>query len=575
MAIIEQSYLLFDIALMIIFATLLAYASKLFRQPLIPAYIIAGVILGPTVLGLIQNQSVIYTLSEIGIAFMLFIVGLEMNFNKLKQVGLIASLGGLAQVIVTFVLGYLVGHFLGFNVLVSIYLGLIVAFSSTMVVVKYLSDKEELHTLHGRIILGILLMQDILVVIALSMLGTFNEGSTISAITIAVLKGLGLFAFAALLTRGILRGFFKLAAESQELLFLCSITFCFLFSALAIYLGFSIIVGAFIAGLVLATLPYNRDIIGRIKPLKDFFATLFFVSLGMQLFFDNLNAITIPLMWLCLIVIVAKPLVIMIITSLFGYGKRTSFLTSISLAQISEFSLVLTALGVSLGHLTNEIFSLVIILAGITLTLTAYLVQYDSAIYKLFSRPLSIFEKFGLQTKKLGTYTRGKHYDVIMFGCHRMGNIFLDMFNKMKKKILVVDYNPDTIDNLTNANINCLYGDIKNSEILHEARLNKAKIVLSTVPDYDDNKGLIRYVRKRNKNALIFVTANHLGESLDLYKEGADYVIQPHIFTAEGLHNLFKKSIGKRSYIKAIKKRHLNHLIRLETFVNNNASARI
>lgn len=565
--------LLYDIALMIIFATFLAYVGRILKQPLIPMYIIAGLILGPAVFGFIKNQAVIYTLSEIGIAFMLFIVGLEMNFKKLKEVGLVSSLGGFVQVLVTFVLGFLAGYLLGFGVLINVYFGLIVAFSSTMVVIKYLSDEEELHTLHGRIILGILLMQDILVVIALSLLTSVGNGNGFQSVMFAILKGLGLFAIALLLTKGFLQGIFKLAAKSQELLFLCSITFCFLFSALAVYIGFSMVVGAFIAGISLAVLPYNLDIIGRVKPLKDFFATLFFVSLGMQLIFGDFLNIILPLVLLFIVVVILKPVIIMVICSVFNYGKRTSFLSSISLAQISEFALVIAALGISLGHLSSEIFSLVVLLAGVTLGLTAYFIKYDNKIYEIFSKPLVVFEKLSLfKRKRLGSSLKRKNFDAVMFGCHRMGNIFLRMFKRMKKKILVVDYNPDIINTLVKNKINCLYGDIVNEEILHEAKLGKAKIVLSTIPDFEDTVVLVNYVKKVNKKALVFVTANHLGEALDLYKEGADYVILPHIFTAEGLSNLFKKTIRSKNFLRKIRKKHLDHLLELEFYTGKKRS---
>jgi Kef-type K+ transport system membrane component KefB len=315
------SGLMFEIGLIIIIATVFTYIARLLRQPLIPAYVLTGLILGPIGLGLIKDIKLIESLSEIGIIFLLFIVGLEINFSKLRKVGRVSAMGGLAQVLLTFYAGFAAGKYLlGFTTLTSVYAGLIVAFSSTMVVIKLLSDKEKLDTLHGRIMIGFLLVQDVLVIFALSLLSSAAEFSY-TILLIIFVKVILILGFAALLNRYVIYHMFRFAAKSAEVLFLLSLTICFLFVLLAYILGFSIAIGAFIGGVTLANLPYHFNIIGRISPLKDFFSTIFFVSLGMQLVFASLGKLVVPLITLLALILILKPLIILLILSYQGMAR--------------------------------------------------------------------------------------------------------------------------------------------------------------------------------------------------------------------------------------------------------------
>jgi Kef-type K+ transport system membrane component KefB len=253
-----------QIGIMFIMSALIAIIARLIKQPIIPAYILAGVLIGP-VLGIITNSDVITTLSNIGMAFLLFVVGLEMNLSKIKDTGSFTIIGGTMQVILVFIVGFFASMLLGLTKLESVYIGFIVAFSSTMIVVKLLSDRREIDTLHGRIIIGILLIQDIIALFLFSALMTKN-GFNAFDVLFSLAKCAGVFIIAYLLGRFIFPSAFKFAAKSQEMLFLLSIGVCFMFSLALSYLGFSIVIGAFIAGLSLANLPYNIEIIGRVNP---------------------------------------------------------------------------------------------------------------------------------------------------------------------------------------------------------------------------------------------------------------------------------------------------------------------
>lgn len=520
----------FQIGFIFIIATLGAYLSKLFRQPLIPAYILTGIVIGPF-LGYITNSDIIATLSGIGIAFLLFIVGLEMDIKRLADIGLIASLGGSIQMILTFLLGFFIASLLLFKSIEAAYIGVVVAFSSTMIVVKLLSDKRELDTLHGRVIVGMLLMQDILAIAVLSFLTSMNEFSAL-ILVYSLLKGISIVAVALICSKYLFPVLFRFAAMSQELLFMLAVSVCFFFSLIFSYIGFSIAIGAFVAGITLANLPYNIEIIGRVRSLRDFFATLFFVSLGLQLNLVNISALVYPLIVFTLVVVILKPLIVLAICGFYGYAKKTSFLAANYMAQISEFSLIIVAQGLLLGHISQNIFTLTILLAIVTITITSYLSKFDSVIYNSISKFLGIFDLVK-KAEHLNYIPQYSDYEVILAGYDRIGYSVLRKLQEMKKKFIIVDFNPEIIKRLAKKKIPCLYGDIDDIEIIERLNLKKVELLISTIPDKKDSELLIKRLRKVNKKAAIFVTANRVEEALELYDAGADYVVLPHFLGGE------------------------------------------
>ncbi len=558
---ILQNHLLFDIGAIIIVATFLAYVARLLKQPVIPSYMIAGILLGPFLLKLVKNVELITPMSEIGIAFLLFVAGLEMNFKKLRKVGSVILFGSLIQIAVTFGFGFFLGLLLKLTKFESFILGLVVAFSSTMIVVKLLSDKRELDTLHGRITLGTLLVQDLVVILLLPLATKSFQAHYIEGYAYLLVKGLVLVLLAVLLNKFFVDRIFKFAAKTQELLFLTSISFCFIFSLLAYSFGFSIAVGAFVSGMMLANLPYHYDIIGRIKPLRDFFLTIFFAYLGIQMTFLDIKPIIIALFAFLMLVVIIKPMIILAIVNLFGYGKRASFLTGISLAQISEFSLIIVML--AKDFISKELFSMTIILAVISIATTTYFIKYDEKLYNKLSKYLGLIEIFPRKYHELGFKTKTKP-KIVLFGCHRMGTIILKALSKMRKHVLVVDFNPAVITKLMKQKINCIYGDATNPELLENINFKEMEIVISTIPNEDENEHLIKYAKSKNSKLLILVVANNLFEALNLYEAGADYVILPPIVGGERISHILSDIVKARKDIKELKKRHLKHLIELE-----------
>jgi Kef-type K+ transport system membrane component KefB len=550
-----------QIGIMIILATIGGMLARIIRQPLIPAYIIAGILIGPG-LNLITNTEIIDLFGLAGIAFLLFIVGLELSFDKLRDIGHIATMGTLVQVAVLFSFGYVVAGMLGYLPLESVYVGFIVAFSSTMVVIKLLSDKHELNSLHGRIVIGMLIMQDIIAILALSMLSGAN-GITAVTLLVSIAKAIGVIITAFLASKFLFPHLFKFAARSQELLFLSAVSTCFLFSIIFELIGFSIAIGAFIAGVSLANLPYTLDIISKVKSLRDFFAILFFSSLGMGLVFADIPNVIIPLIILSFIVLLLKPFVLMVLGSFFGYTKRTSFMTSISLAQVSEFSLILVAAGMIHGHLSQEIVTLSILLAIVTISITSYFIKFDHQIYNFLGRFLGVFDV--MSTGKHLEYIKKDKlkYDVLLVGYDRIGyNIFYAL-ERMKKTFLIVDFNPDIIKKLVARKIPCLYGDIGDDEVIKRVSLKHVKLIVSTVPTRDVGNLLIRRTRRVNHKALIFVTAETVSDALYLYEAGADYVILPHYLGGEKVSDLIQDIRGGES-VKQILKNKLDHMHELK-----------
>jgi len=355
----------------------------------------------------------------------------------------------------------------------------------------------------------------------------------------------------------VLKYLFKFIAKNQELLFLFSVAWCFFLAMLSRTFHFSIAIGAFLAGVSLANLPYNIEIISKTKSLRDFFATIFFVALGMEMTFGSMKGILLPVVVFSLFVLIGNPLIIQLVMSLFGYKARTSFITGISLAQISEFSLILMAFAYSRGIITQQVFSIIAFVGVITITISTYMITYERRIYSLFKPIAKFFEK--RKSKKLEFYPV-KRYDAVLCGCRRMGGVILKTLKQLKKNVLVVDFDPDIIKKLIKQKQPCIYGDIGDLELIEKLPFAQAKFLISTIPDTEDNMLLIGRAKGVNKNIVAIVTADLVDEALQLYDAGADYVILPHYLSGkhvalilEEVHNDIKRILKhRRRHIKEL-----------------------
>lgn len=552
--------LLFDIGLVVVAATLLAFLAKAFKLQFIPMYMISGFIIGPLGLKLITNPQIIQTLSELGVAFLLFIVGIEIDFKRLKSIGSYATIGGFLQVLVSFLFSFMVSVLLGFTYMEAAFLGLILAFSSTMVVVKLLSEKEQLETMPGRMMLGILLMQDFLAILALSALIGFES---FQSVFFVILKSLFLFGFAAFFKKIISPAIFRFVGKSPELLFLSSLSTVFAFILFSEALGFPIAVGAFLGGLSLTAYPYTLEIVSRMSSLRDFFAILFFVSLGMQIVLKNFLTFLFPITLFLFFIFIIKPLLIFVISLVFGYESITSFTTAINLAQISEFSLLLASLGVLSGLVSPSILSITAVLAMVSISLTPYFVEYSNKLYILLSKHFGIFNKFDSKGKLENLSPDNIKGHVILIGCHILGSGLIETLKNYHKKILVLDHNPETVKRLIKEGINAVYGDVKHMEILGKLGIKDAALIISTLPSLEDNLFLLEESRKMNPEVLIFLTANEIDDALVAYGRGADYVIIPKMLgrerTKQYIAQLFKAK-GSKGCLFAIKDKQMKIL---------------
>ena len=543
---------------MIIIATVFAALLRYFRQPLIPGYILAGIVIGP-VLGLINDLGVMRTMAEIGIAFLLFIVGLELDLKKLKDIGNVASVGAIVQIAVLFGLGFLASLMVGYGSSASVFLGFILAFSSTMVVIKLLSDKHELDTLHGRIVIGILLMQDIVAILALTILKDL-QSFALSSFLISLAQGVGLLVLAFLLGKYVFPGIFRFAAKNQELLFIMSISVCFSFAVLFTMADFSIAIGAFVAGITLGNLPYNIEIAGRVKSLRDFFSVLFFTAVGAELVFVDIHAILFPLIIFTVFTVVLLPVITIIITSLFGYTSRTSFVTGISLAQISEFGFIIAMLGRDTGVLSQGMFSMTVLLALITMAITAYFIKYDDWLYKRFGRFFKVFDGLGKVSRDLSLVRQDRAHEYVLVGLDRIGYSIYRKLQRMGKDVVVVDFNPDIVKRLLHRHVPCIYGDIADPEIMERLRFGQVRMLISTIPDPNDNKFLVSTLKRENKEATVIVTSYTVADALELYEIGADYVIVPHYLGGEHVSVLLEDITSDLDKLITTKLAHIRDL---------------
>jgi len=515
-----------QLAIILSVAFVVSYLVMAFKQPIIIGYIIAGVIVGPFIIGFGASKEIIDVFLRFGIAFLLFIVGLHMNPKIVREIGTASLFIGLFQMILTFGLGFLTAYsLLGYEVIPSVYVGIALAFSSTIIVLKLISDKGQLDSLFGKLSIGILIIQDLFAVGVLMFISSASGKTNFGALaTKGLIGGAGLVLFLFLVGFFILPRITKNVAKSQELLFLFSITWCFLISALFNYFGFSIEIGALVAGIVLSISPYSTEISSKIRPLRDFFLIIFFIILGFNLELKNISTFALDAVILSVFVLIFKPLILIIFTAIFGYTKKTNFLVGTTLAQISEFSLIILALGVSLGHISNNLLSTLTLTGLITITFSTYMIIYSKEFYQKLSNFVSIFERKNVRKEK----KIKKSYEVMLFGYNRTGFEILNSLKKIKKSYLIVDFNPDIISDLTKLRIPCIYGDVYDSDFLEELPLEKVELCVSTVPDFETNVVLIESIRLVNQKAIIIARAHTIQDALDLYKKGANYVLTPH-----------------------------------------------
>ncbi len=547
-----------QISLVIAIVLAVSFIMRALRQPLIIGYIISGILVGPFFLNMVSMNETIQIFADFGIAFLLFIVGLHLSPKVIKEVGKISLITGVGQVLFTSIIGYFIALALGFSPLASLYIAVALTFSSTIIITKLLSDKGDLERLHGKIAIGFLLVQDLIAMLILIAVSSISNSSNfVYSIWITLVKGALLTALIVPISIFVLPKAQKFFARSQEFLFVFSIAWGLGLASLFHQAGLTLEVGALIAGVVLSVSPYSFEISSRMKPLRDFFIISFFILIGSNMILTGFGKVIIPALIFSLFILFGNPLIVMALMGIYGYTKRTGFMAGLTVAQISEFSLILIALGVKIGHLTPEILSFVTFIGLFTIAGSTYMVNYSDRIYPRLSKYLGIFERKDLI---LETHKPREEYEAILLGYNRTGFGILTALKNLKMKYLVVDINPETAKKLRRVGIPCLYGDAYDKDLLDELSLEKAKLIISTIPDYDVNSLLTRTVRAVNPDAVIIARANEAEEAFGLYNRGADYVLTPYFLGGEHIAGMIGKFKTNPEMYKKEKQKHLNLL---------------
>lgn len=547
-----------ELSLIIALGAGVAFVMRVLRQPLIIGHIITGILVGPSFLHLIKSTEIIGTFSSIGIALLLFIIGLGLNPRVIGEVGRVAGIVGGVQVFLTGLAGYAAGLLLGFGTKESLFLGIAVSFSSTIIILKLLSDKREQSRLYGKIVVGILIVQDLVAAIALLLLAAQggDQGFSVSQLVSLIGKGILIAIPLFLISSHILPRMHRTIAGSQEFLFLFSIGWGFGSAALFEHAGFSLEIGALIGGVSLATLPYAQEMGARLRPLRDFFVVVFFISLGTLLTFNDIGRYIPSILVLLLIVILVKPFIVLASMGLMGYTKQTSFKAASSLAQVSEFSLVFLILGLNEGQISADLVTIVTVVTLLSIAYSTYIIIYADAIFSYFEHHLGLFERRKKKYEQISKH----HYDLVLFGYRKGGHEFLRVFQSLKKPFIVIDYDPEIIDSLEHSKIDYLYGDATDLELLKETGIEHSKLIVSTINDHDTNVFLVTLLSQMNPHAVILCHAGDVKQAEELYELGASYVMMPHYIGNEKIGAFIKKSGLKKSEFRKYREKHLAYL---------------
>ncbi len=550
-----------QLSLVLAVAASVSIIMRVLRQPLIIGYILSGIICGPSLLNAVHNHAAFASFSQIGIALLLFIVGLGLNVAVIRSTGKPVLLVFLTNLLVVGGVGYGLGHLFRFSNEESILVGLGLLFSSTIVVIKSLTDKRENTRLYGQIIVGVLLVEDIVATIALLFVATAKDGGSTHQLELLAGKGVLLALGLVIVGAYILPKMAKFFASSQELLFTFALAWAFSIASLFKLAGFSIEVGALFAGVSLASLPYAQEISTRLKPLRDFFLLLFFIGLGEQLNFGNLRQAIIPALVFSAVAIVLKPIAVSTALGTLGYTKQTGFKTAVHLSQISEFSIILVALAVSSGIANSKLADIFTLTAMITIAVSTYLMKYDNQLYPALEKTLSIFER--KNAKRDARQTPG--YRLVLFGYHKGGHEFVNTFRDMRGRYVVVDYNPEVIEIMERQGIHHIYGDASDFELLEEIGIDKAELIVSTIPDYTINSQLVKHILATNSDAIFICHANDLDDAEKLYEHGVAYVMLPHFIGSEHMSHFIRRNGSNKAAFDAYRKRHLISLGKVAT----------
>ncbi|MFO1487684.1 MAG: cation:proton antiporter [Verrucomicrobiota bacterium] len=535
--------LIVDIALCIIAAWVVAVAGQLVKQPLLMAYLLAGFLIGPHAFKWVADEHSIETISHIGLLLLLFMIGLEMDLNKMFSAGKAITVTAAAQIFGCVALGWLFFRIPGFgsNWLEAFYLAVAAAMSSTIIIVKILYDKHELETLAGRITLGVLVLQDLVTIMFLAVQPNLKNPA-VSILAIAMAKVLVLVGVAYVVSRFVLPHVFRFVARQPELVLVGALAWCFAVAGFAGWLKLSPEMGALIAGVMVSTFPYTLDVVAKVTSLRDFFITLFFVSLGMTIPLPTWNLVLYTLIF-SLFLVGSRLLTVFVPLYKMKMGHRVSLLPAINLCQLSELSLVLLTLGKRSGDVSENSINIAAISFAFLAVDSTYAIFGSETLLRKTSAWLTALRVPDLKDASTATKKAAEGKRIFILGFCWTASSLLEEITRQKPTLLqelqVVDFNPHVIEQLRRRGVSVIYGDISQRDMLLHAGVVNAEIIICTLPDIilkgASNFKLLRQLRELNPTAKIVVHAEQLTTVPALYKAGADYVSAPRLLEAADL----------------------------------------
>lgn len=543
-----------ELAVILALAAAAGAAALALRQPLIIAFIVVGVLVGPAGFGWVRATDQVETLAKIGIAVLLFVVALKLDIGLIKTVGPVAVYTGLGQIVFTSGIGFLIARLLGMAPLAAAYVAVALTFSSTIIIVKLLSDKREIDSLHGRIAVGFLIVQDVFAILALLVLPSLG-GSTGSAAASGLARlaivGTALVAGMYLLTRWGMPWLLERIARSQVLLVLFAVTWAVALAALSDVLGLSKEVGAFLGGVSIASTPFRDAIASRLTSLRDFLLLFFFIELGSRLQIGDIAGLAAPAVLLSLFVLVGNPLIVIAIMGFMGYRRRTGLLAGLTVAQISEFSLILAALGVQLGHIDARTLSLVTLVGVVTIGLSTYLITYSAHVYELVKRPLRVFERKAAFREIEDQAASPARVDAVVLGVGRYGGRIVKRLIRRGTSVLGVDFDPKALAASRAYGAATQYGDATDPELAASLPLSTARVVVSTLPQLDANAAIVHGLRAAGYSGPFIATAHDDADADALQNSlGACRVLLPYSDAADEATDIIESVIRDTSPLR-------------------------
>ncbi|NDP47332.1 MAG: cation:proton antiporter [Sulfuriferula multivorans] len=523
-----------EFALLLAVSAFVGALAVRLRQPLLVGYIIVGIVVGPAVFGWVTAHDQIDLLAQIGITVLLFVVGLKLDLRHIRHIGPVALATGLGQLSFTILFGFFIILALGKGWLEALYVAVALTFSSTIIIVKLLSDKRELDSLHGRIAVGFLIVQDLAVVIAMMVMSGLGDmgkesvsGGMFVLTLLARLGGAALLLY--VLMRYVLPRIVDTLARSQELLLIFAIAWGTALAALGEYAGFSKEAGAFIAGFSLASTTYREAISARLSSIRDFLLLFFFIDLGAKLDFSTLGDETGTAIVLSLFVLIGNPLIVMAIMGYMGYRKRTGFLAGLTVAQISEFSIIFVAMGISLGHVGSSALGLTTLVGLITIALSSYMILYSHRLYAWLSPWLGGFERKRpfRELAVENTHALLDRPDVLIFGLGRYGSRLARKLSEQGIKVLAVDFDPEVVRTHQRLGLDVRFGDGEAPYFIESLPLANVPWVVSTLPDTASNRILLHGLLENHYTGQIAIVARDESDAAALHGLGKIEVILP------------------------------------------------